>query len=156
MSGRNNLAAFRKLLSKSKVIAVDSPIFIYHFEIIEPFFPLTSVLFDLFSEESVTLLTSVVSVAEVLTKPYIDRDEATASLIKATFARMKNLQILSIDQNLAVAAAFLRARYRFRLPDAFQIATAIVRQADIFVTNDKKLKKVKEVKIVCLSDFAEK
>lgn len=156
MSGRDNLAVFRKLLSKSKVVAVDSPIFIYHFEIVETFFPLTSIIFDLFSQESITLLTSVVSIAEVLTKPYINKDEATVSLIKATFARMKNLQILSIDQNLAVAAAFLRARYQLHLPDAFQIATAIVRQADTFITNDEKLKKVKEVKIVCLSDFAEK
>ena len=37
-------------------------------------------------------------------------------------------------------------------PDSIQLATAIVRKADYFLTNDAALKQVKEIKVVVLED----
>ena len=42
----------------------------------------------------------------------------------------------------------------FRPPDALQIGTAIVSSAGCFVTNDEKLKKVKEIEVILLKDYA--
>jgi predicted nucleic acid-binding protein len=38
-------------------------------------------------------------------------------------------------------------------PDAIQIATAIYYPADYFLTNDKRLKSVTEIKIITLEDL---
>jgi len=42
----------------------------------------------------------------------------------------------------------------FRPPDALQIGTAIVSGTGCFVTNDEKLKKVKEIEVILLKDYA--
>jgi predicted nucleic acid-binding protein len=60
---------------------------------------------------------------------------------------------VTIDEKLAEAAALIRARYTVRLPDALQIAAAIHGEATLFLTNDKRVKKVDAIEILVLSDF---
>jgi len=43
-----------------------------------------------------------------------------------------------------------------RIPDAIQIAVGIIYGADVFLTNDSGLKKVKDIRVVILEDFLEK
>ena len=50
--------------------------------------------------------------------------------------------MLAIDEKLAEAAALVRARHGIRLPDALQVAAAIHGEATLFITNDKRLKKI--------------
>jgi len=66
---------------------------------------------------------------------------------------LPNFLLTVIDYRVAKTAAFLRAKYNIRLPDALQIAAALTNQAKIFVTNDIQLKVVKDLKIACLSDY---
>ena len=61
--------------------------------------------------------------------------------------------MLTIDEKLAEAAALIRARYRFRLPDALQIAAAIEGEATLFITNDKRLKKIDAIEVLVLDDY---
>jgi len=58
----------------------------------------------------------------------------------------ENLSIFPIDVSVADRAVMLRAEYRFKTPDAIQIATALASWADIVntITNDKQWKKIKE------------
>ena len=46
---------------------------------------------------------------------------------------------------LVLRAADLRATYEVRLPDTIQIAVSILSNATGFVTNDEKLRRVREV-----------
>ena len=55
---------------------------------------------------------------------------------------------MPLDAELAEDAARLRSRYRLRLPDAIQVATAIRGRADVFVTHDRRLRRVKELNVV--------
>lgn len=43
-------------------------------------------------------------------------------------------------------AAEIRTQYNLRPPDAIQISSAILEDAQAFITNDEKLKRVKEIK----------
>lgn len=62
--------------------------------------------------------------------------------------------ISPVDDDVAVKAAQLRSRYSFlRSMDAVQLAAAINWGCDIFFTNDIQLQKVKEIKVVLVSDL---
>jgi predicted nucleic acid-binding protein len=61
--------------------------------------------------------------------------------------------MVAIDERLAEAAALIRARYTIRLPDALQIAAAMQGDATLFVTNDKRIKKVDALEVLVLSDY---
>jgi len=61
---------------------------------------------------------------------------------------------MMINAQISETAAELRAKYSFiRTPDAIQIATAINTEADFFITNDKKLKGLSEIKSLVLDEL---
>jgi len=58
-----------------------------------------------------------------------------------------------INVEIATKAAELRAKYKLKTPDALQIAPAICRFSDYFLTNDKQLKIVSEVNVLILDEL---
>ena len=71
----------------------------------------------------------------------------------STLKSFSSLSVASIDEKLGEVAALIRARYTIRLPDALQVAAAIQREATLFLTSDKRVKKVDAVEVLVLSDF---
>jgi len=62
--------------------------------------------------------------------------------------------LIAISADIAEEAGILRGKHQFlRTIDALQIAAAIHAKADIFLTNDKELKKINEIDIIILSDY---
>jgi predicted nucleic acid-binding protein len=55
---------------------------------------------------------------------------------------------------MAERAAELRASYGMRLPDALQIAAALGERCDAFLTNDRRLARVTEIRVLVLDDLA--
>jgi predicted nucleic acid-binding protein len=65
-----------------------------------------------------------------------------------------NITLTNIDATVCEKAADIRAKYTWlRTPDALQIASAILHNADVIITNDDKWKRVTELQIVVLQDF---
>ncbi|MHB8126098.1 MAG: type II toxin-antitoxin system VapC family toxin [Desulfitobacteriaceae bacterium] len=60
-----------------------------------------------------------------------------------------------MDQNVALQAAKLRARYGFKTPDALFLATAMEEKAEAFITNDVRLQGVENIEIMLINDFVE-
>jgi predicted nucleic acid-binding protein len=94
-----------------------------------------------------------VTFAEILTKPFTGKSFSIADEIKFTLRSFSSLSVASIDEKLAEAAALFRARYTIRLPDALQLAAAMEAEATLFLTNDKRVKKVDAVEVLVLSDL---
>ena len=135
---------------KSKLLALDSNIFIYHFEENPLFTPQTSAIFTLFIKGFSRGITSIISVIEVLSYP------APKNLLKGReedFKTLPHFTIYDINHEIGLKAARLRREYRIRLPDAIQLATAIYGKADIFITNDSKLKNFKDIKVILLENI---
>jgi predicted nucleic acid-binding protein len=65
-----------------------------------------------------------------------------------------NIEIYDIDIEISKQAAILRAEHNFRTPDAIQIATGIVKGADLFLTNDINLKKAAGIQMLILEELA--
>jgi predicted nucleic acid-binding protein len=58
-----------------------------------------------------------------------------------------------VDRAIAERAATIRAVHGFRTPDALHLATAHLAGADVFVTNDDKLRSFSGVKVIGLKDL---
>jgi len=147
------IANFKRQINKKGIIGIDSSVFIYKFEQNKQFESLCSVIFDKLSENKITLIASVISVAKILARPFELADQPVIHLYETVFSQLPNFKLVSLDYDLTREAAKLRADYNILLPDALQIAACLKYKAEIFVTNNKKLKKVKDIKIVCLKDY---
>lgn len=144
-----------RLLGRHARIALDSSVFIYVFEEHPTFGSVCKKIFNKVSDRKLDVVTSVITVSEVLVQPIKQKKKEIVFLYEQAFAVMEGLQVIDVDIDIARIGAALRAKYGCTLPDAFQIAAALKGRADIFLTNDKKLRKVKDVPVVCLSDFVE-
>ena len=83
------------------------------------------------------LLLPASALAESLVAPSRRGDDAVRR-VEAFLERLP-VQVVPLDQPIAVAAAALRARHggRLKLPDALVVATANVVGADVLVTTDR-------------------
>lgn len=62
--------------------------------------------------------------------------------------------MIDIDATIAERGAKIRGRYKnFKAMDALQIAAAVVKNCDVFFTNDKQLRQEKELPCVTIEDI---
>lgn len=141
------------ILSRHKRIAIDSSVFIYAFEEHPKYAALSASVFEYTEKHSMTLLTSVITLSEILVQPVIKKNAEVVHMYEQLLDTLPNFLLLDITQPIAKTAAYLRATYSIYLSDAYQIAAPLHNGATLFITNDKRLKKVKELSIICLDDF---
>jgi predicted nucleic acid-binding protein len=148
-----NALKLRRAIEKHKIIGLDTAPFIYYIEDVSPYADLLDPVFSRLESHALRAVTSTVTFAEILAKPFTEKNFSIADEIKFTLRSFSSLSIASIDEKLAEAAALIRARYTIRLPDALQLAAAIQGEATLFLTNDKRIKKVDAVEVLVLSDL---
>jgi len=98
-------------------------------------------------------ITSPVTLAECLVAPIRDGDIALQQDYIHTAARSPNATLVPSDEEIAVLASELRARYGLSLPDAFQLSTAIRARCDAFLTNDLAFQRVTETRVLLLDEL---
>lgn len=135
-------------------IALDSAIFIYFIERHPEWLSIVRPIFHLAADGERDLVTSELSLAEVLVVPYRIGDFALAERYEALLTRSRRVSVVPIDRPLLRAAAQLRARYGLKTPDALQIAAALASGSTSFVTNDRRLPKIPGLRILQLRDLA--
>lgn len=70
------------------------------------------------------------------------------------FIKYMNIEVVNIDSEIAEQGAKIRGKYKnFKAMDALQIATAVVSQCDMFLTNDKQLRQEKELPCMTVDDL---
>jgi predicted nucleic acid-binding protein len=148
-----NAVKFRRSIEKHRVLGLDTAPLIYFIEDVTPYADLLNPVFERLESHTLDAVTSTISLAEILTKPFLDKNFTLVDEIKFTIRTFSTLSMVAIDEKLAEAAALIRARHAIRLPDALQIAAAIQGEATLFITNDKRLKKVDGVEVLVLSDY---
>lgn len=65
----------------------------------------------------------------------------------------KNTVFTPITAEVGQQAAELRVLYNLKLPDALQIAVAMTAGCEAFLTNDARLKRVSELRLLVLGEF---
>lgn len=129
-------------------VTLDSAPIIYYLQDHPAFAPRFTPLFEAAGEGRVILNVSTIALAEVMAGPLAADNEILAAQYREVLCRSPGWQTLSVDENVAAEAARLRTRYRLRLPDAIQVATAIVTRSWALVTHDSALAKVKDIRVL--------
>lgn len=150
MHGRG-IAAF---LQRHRRVGLDTPIFIYQLEASGRTAEAASAVLAALADGAFIGVTSVLTLTEVAVKPLQIGRPDTADAYDAIIGGFPNLIIAEPDRVTARTAAELRARHRLSLADAFQIASCLQLGATAFLTNDRRLRRISELEVVLLDDFA--
>ena len=143
----------QKLVRVNSVFIDTAPI-IYHIEAHPQYGELAKGIFDLLLSGKLHGYSSVITIAEVLPKPVELGNEKLARWFINFLTNGPNLTMIDINDQIAISAGKMRGRYTWlRALDALQIATAMDVGADLFITNDSALKKVRDLKVLVLKDF---
>lgn len=134
-------------------IAVDTVAFIYFIEEHRRYVEILEPLFRAVAAGSHTMVTSAITLLEVLVVPYRAGDFTMADRYEALLSRGQGLELVPINGEQLRAAALLRARLRIQPPDALQVAAAISRGCPCLVTNDRGLPEVEGLRVLQLRDY---
>ncbi len=134
-------------------LEVDTAPFIYFAEQDLKFRDRVREVFRFTEENKIALVTSTVTLTEVLVKPLRTGDKSVEGTYRALLSDTKFVQLIPVDEAIANRAAHLRATYNLRTPDALQAATAIESGAGAFLTNDLGVKRVTEIRVLVLDEL---
>ena len=141
-------------LDRVTSLFIDTAPIIYYIEAHPQFGPLAKEVVIAFQSGNLNVYSSVITLAEVLPKPIERGDEKLARRFAEFLKHGKNLNMVEISETTAEAAGRLRGRFPFlKTIDAIQLAAALEVGAEAFLTNDAKLQKFNELKVLVLKDY---
>lgn len=104
-------------------------------------------------KEQKQIVISVLTIEEYLVSPYSKGEMEYVENFKK-FIEYMNVEVIDIDAEIAERGAKIRGQYKnFKAMDALQIAAAVVKNCDVFFTNDKQLRQEKELPCVTMEDL---
>ena len=132
---------------KNQKVGLDTMVFIYAFEEHSAYLPLLKNFFDVLEKGEIEAVTSTITITECLVHPYRKNDFSLAAQYMVLFRNFPHLSIIPLTDDIAERAAFLRARYNLKTPDAIQVATALVSGSRAFLTNDENITAIEGIEI---------
>lgn len=136
-----------------KVVGIDTMNFIYAFEENPTYIKIVKSIFAKIEKGEIKGITNSITVTECLVRPFELGDISLLAKYKLVFRNFPNLSVYSIDMETTVKAAELRASHHIKTPDALQLATCLINNASVFITNDLPLSRVANMTIVQLNNF---
>jgi predicted nucleic acid-binding protein len=134
-------------------VGVDTAVFIYFIEEQPQFLPLIEPLFEAADEGSVELITSTLTLLEVLVVPSRAGNRLLAERYEALLTRSRGVRLVEVTRDQLRAAAQLRSVSGVKTPDALQIVAALTAGCTTFVTNDRRLPPVPSLRVLQLSSY---
>ena len=132
-------------LPEGALLLVDSAPLIYHLEDNAQFAYRFAGLFSAAATGRVRIALTTVTLAEVFSGPFRHGRDVLAKQLEAA---LREHAIHPLSASIAVESARLRARYRLKLPDAIQLATALDINAYALVTHDRDFSNVEDVRVL--------
>lgn len=133
-----------------QLIGLDTAPLIYFIEENPTYLPIVDPFFEALADGKVQVVTSTVTLVEVLTQPMRRNNDLLVARYRNLLLATRGLTVHALSPTIAEEAARLRARYALRTPDAIQLATALMSGAAAFLTNDLRLAQCSEVRVLTL------
>ena len=134
-------------------VYLDANIFIYVLEGYPDFQARLTLLLEAMDCQEIDALTSELTLAEVLVKPFREQHVAWQRTYQEVLQPSPSLKLLPISRTILITAAQVRAQSLIKLPDAIHAATAQQVSCGSFLTNDPGFKTVKDLPVVLLSEW---
>jgi len=134
-------------------VGVDAVIFIYFIEEHPRFLALVEPLFRAVDQGRIEIITSALTLLEVLVVPYRRGDHVLAGRYESILARSRGVRIADISRYHLRAAAQLRAGTGVKVPDAVQLVAALAGGCTVFLTNGRELPNVPGIRILQLTSY---
>lgn len=119
-------------------IFFDTNLFIYLFEDFGALGGRVAEILGRMAERNDQLVTSTLTLGEVLVKPMEKGDTALARKYEAAI-HSPDVRLVPFDAKAAVRYAHIRKDRTIRSPDAIQLACAASVESDLFITSDENL-----------------
>jgi predicted nucleic acid-binding protein len=139
-------------------ITLDTNIFLNVKNKEEPFYPFSkSILAEVDNQESEYLaIISIIVITELSIGYYANNEILEKNEFLSGLYSNKKYKILDFDRNLADKSAELRSKIKLKLPDCIILASALMENSEVIITNDSGFDKVKKfIKILNSKEFFE-
>jgi predicted nucleic acid-binding protein len=134
-------------------VGIDAALFIYLIEEEPRYWPIIEPLFRAADEGARELVTSALTLLEVLVVPYRAGNHALAERYEALLTRSRGIRIIELSRDQLRVAAQLRAATNVKTRDALQLVAALTAGCTAFVTNDRRIPGLAGTRILQLSDY---
>ncbi|MCY4075097.1 MAG: PIN domain-containing protein [Acidobacteria bacterium] len=134
-------------------VAVDTVVLIHYIEEEPRFLALIDPLFREADEGVRLIVTSALSLLEVLVVPLRVGDRALAARYEALLTRSRGVRLVDVTRSQLRAAADLRAKTGVKTPDALQLVAAVSAGCRTFLTNDRRVPPVPGLRIRQLDSY---
>ena len=132
---------------------LDTTAAIYYVEKHPMYLNIVDEVFRQIDNAGLIAVTSPVTLAECLVHPYRLGLTALQHDFSELLLNGRNTTFVSIDDQIALQAVDVRARYNIALLDALQFGVALSANCDGFLTNDSMLTRVKELRVILINDL---
>ena len=134
-------------------IYLDANIFIYALEAYPEYIGELTLLFRAIDEGRFQAVTSELTLAEALVKPFLDGSEEHRAQYEQAIQNTASLHVVPVNRRVLTEASRLRATTGLRLPDAIHAATSVLGSCETFLTNDRHFRGVSGLPVVVLSEI---
>lgn len=134
-------------------VCLDTVIFIYFMEENEKYSQLVEPIFEEIDKGRLKAVTSGITLLETLVVPLRVKDDELANQYLYLLKGSQGLKMLDLDCRLLHQAAFLRATWGVKTPDALQLSAALLTNCSAFITNDRRMPNLPGLHILQLSDY---
>jgi predicted nucleic acid-binding protein len=132
------------------IIGLDTAPLIYFVEKHPKYLPLVYPFFQAVERGDLQVVTSTLTLTEVLVHPYKRGDMAAVKQYSQMLLNTRNIETLPVSPEIATEAARLRAAFGLKTPDSIQLATAKIGSATSFFSNDNRIAAVPGLELVLL------
>ena len=127
--------------------------FIYVFENKPPYKDLLTPVFLAVDDGAIRSVSSLITVVEVLSKPYGFEQWDLVETYRKVFGRLSKVDVLPLTLETADLTAQIRGKYDLKTPDAIQWATAMLHNVDYFLTNDKGFNVLNDDRVLVVDEY---
>jgi predicted nucleic acid-binding protein len=138
---------------QGRLVGLDTAPLIYFIEENPTYINMMDAFFEAMDRGEVRVVTSVITLLEVLVYPLRQLDNTLADQYRNILSFSPSLRTVEVSREIAEKAAELRAIYNLQTPDSIQMATAIVNGASFFLTNDVRLPSISGLQLLVLEDL---
>jgi len=140
-------------LRETTLLGIEAAPIIYFTESRARYVEIMRAIFRRVADGDLALVASTITLTETLAKPLREQADDLVIAYQTILMKTPGLVMRPVDSDVANTAALLRARYNLKTPDALHLATAIEAGCDAFLTNDRDLLPVTEIRVLALDDL---